>query len=477
MKSYVPFLSLRYLWFHKASSALGILGVTLGVGLVIVVVGVMDGFQARLRRSLIGNTAAVVVRPYYDVDADRLVELLKTRVPGVLDASPIVKPMTLVSSPRRRIADGLPCQVLGVDAARENSVSGLGEKLRRGETKDSPLSLIGPATVERPFQTPDSVRYLDQAIRPEKQGVLLGKGLGDRLAIRPGDSVRLFTLLDRKGGKNDPRSVAVESEEFFVTGLYNSGDSEVDRLVLIMDRRDALSFFSEALRTEAAEIRLLLADPDQAEAVKWSILGIEPVTDPSGRILREGKKGLVEELVSGSLREKGLAGARPLEVYTWMEIHRTVLSAVANERSLLIVITSFSFLVVAFLIGSTQSMLVVEKTREIGVLRSLGASVAGTSGVFLGNGLFIGTFGAAAGSALGTAVATNVAAIASFIHRYFGHELFPSDIYRFNEVPIDVRPDFVLSICAGAVVFALLGSLLPAVRAARLDPVESLHHE
>ena len=68
---------------------------------------------------------------------------------------------------------------------------------------------------------------------------------------------------------------------------------------------------------------------------------------------------------------------------------QNLLAAVENERGLLIVITSFSFLVVAFLIGSTQSMLVVEKTREIGVLRSLGASVAGTASVFLGNGLFI----------------------------------------------------------------------------------------
>ena len=89
MKSYVPFLSLHYLWFHKVSSGLGILGVTLGVGLVIVVVGVMDGFQTRIKQSFISNTTPVVVKPYYDLDgcylnlgsADRVPEL-----PGLIEA-------------------------------------------------------------------------------------------------------------------------------------------------------------------------------------------------------------------------------------------------------------------------------------------------------------------------------------------------------------------------------------------------------
>ena len=168
---------------------------------------------------------------------------------------------------------------------------------------------------------------------------------------------------------------------------------------------------------------------------------------------------------------------RPIEALTWKEAHAELLAAVANERGLLLVITSFSFLVVAFLIGSTQSMLVVEKTREIGVLRSLGASVAGTSAVFLGNGFFIGAVGALAGWCVGTAITGNIQRISDALNRWFGLNLFPPNIYRFDQIPIDVKPDFVVMVCAGAIAFALLGSLLPAIRASTLDPVESLHHE
>ncbi|MHC4923700.1 MAG: ABC transporter permease [Planctomycetota bacterium] len=457
MKSYLPFLSLRYLWFHKLSSALGILGVTLGVGLIIVVVGVMDGFQARLRSSLLGTTAAVVVKPHYDVDADELVTLLKRDIPGVLDASPVVRTTTLIGTERRGARQGLPCQVLGIDAAREIEVGGLRQKLRYGEGPRAETTLLDPATPDKPFLAPDRIRYPDQRIRPEKNGVILGIRLATRLGARTGDRISLFTLEDKDPDASG-REVSVVKELFFITGLYNSKDSEIDSMLVLMDRRDALSFFQGAMRREADEVRLLLEDPEAVDSVKAAIVDRhESIVKATNRTDRVSERALV--------------------VQTWKDIHYRLLAAVENERSLLLVITSFSFIVVAFLIGSTQSMLVVEKTREIGVLRSLGASVMGTSGVFLANGLFIGTIGAACGYVLGMGVATNVADIADWIRTTFGRDLFPADIYRFDEIPIQVHPEFVMYLCTGAVVFALLGAILPALRAAGMDPVASLHHE
>jgi len=465
LKSYIPFLSLRYLWFHKVSSALGMLGVTFGVGLVIVVVAVMDGFQARLRLSLLSNTSAVIVRPYYEVDAEKLVAALKERVPGVKDGSPVVHGVTLVLREGRRFSQGFPCRVLGVDAPREKSVADFERKLHLDGRPEFQTTLIASATPDDPFRVPEAQEARDRRVREEKRGIILGSKLMDQLGLKvePDGKTRVRMFLVRAEDDERPGAtpdLKADSELFTVTGMYTAGDMEFGGFVL-MDRRDAISFYRGRLRQEVDEVRLLLDDPERAEEVKRTI------------------EVLCWDIARASLKEGATLDpiVRPIDASTWKEEHVELLAAVANERGLLLVITSFSFLVVAFLIGSTQSMLVVEKTREIGVLRSLGASVAGTSAVFLGNGFFIGTTGALAGWGLGAAITGNIQAIADFLNRQFGLNLFPENIYRFNRIPIDVRPDFVLMVCAGAIAFALVGSLLPAIRAATLDPVESLHHE
>ncbi len=467
MKSYAPFLSLRYLWYHKVSSGLGILGVTLGVGLVVVVVGVMDGFQKRLKNSLIGNTAAVVVEVRYEADAAKLVQELKARVPGIAEASPVVYTWSMISAEQKGLRESLPCRVVGIDADKEIRVSDLGAKLHSGGRRvqtggtPSPLCLVESATEEQPFRVGEEEAARNRRVRPEKQGLVLGQWLAERLDLGLGRKVRLATgkRKEAAGKEKDSGEFTWTSEVFTVTGIFESGDSEIDQFLLLMDRRDALSFFKESFPFEVDEVRLLLHDVEGSAEVKAAI------------------QAAVPDIAVASIKPGGRAGIRPLTPLTWKDKHRRLLAAVENERGLLIVITSFSFLVVAFLIGSTQSMLVVEKTREIGVLRSLGASVAGTASVFLGNGLFIGTIGAAAGAALGVGITSNIQGIADFILENFKVELFPREIYRFDQIPIDVKGPFLLSICAGAVVFALLGALLPAVRAAMLDPVESLHHE
>jgi lipoprotein-releasing system permease protein len=467
LKSYVPFLSLRYLWYHKVSSGLGILGVALGVGLVIVVVGVMDGFQKRLKSSLIGNTAAVTVEPHFDVDADAFGEAMKKRIPGVVEASPVVYTPSTVSPAEGGIREGVPCTVVGIDAAKENIVSDFAGKLHWGGRRvaddgvtPTTLRLLVSADEAHPFRVGEEEAARNRRVRPEKQGLVIGRGIAGRLRLEVGSLVRLLTARPKPGGKRENSGDLIyETEVFTVTGILESGDSEIDRGLLFMDRRDARSFFREWLTQEADEFRLLLSDPEACDGVKEAI------------------EAASAALVADSLHRNGRVGLDPVKAQTWKDKFQNLLAAVENERGLLIVITSFSFLVVAFLIGSTQSMLVVEKTREIGVLRSLGASVAGTASVFLGNGLFIGVIGASAGAAIGVSITSNIQEIAVGIRGTFGRDLFPADIYRFKEIPIDVQGDFLLSICAGAVIFALLGALLPAVRAAMLDPVESLHHE
>jgi ABC-type lipoprotein release transport system permease subunit len=439
--------------------------------MVIVVVGVMDGFQARLTGSLIENTSAVVVEPHYDVDPEALCKELKARIPGVLEASPIVFTQSLVTPEGGDAGEGYFCHVVGIDPALEDLVSNLGIKLRRGSdprTKNSPSGLLESASFEQPFRCPEEDRARNAAIRKAKQGVVIGKNLLEDLRLQVDDQVQLFTLKksEPKSNGNKPTrekrgDFQSEEELFRITGVFRSGDYEVDKNLVLMDRRDALSFFKAGMRQEAREVRLLLDDVKRCDEVKAAI--------------RSESTALATASLKKDAKERPPFPA--LTVRTWKDDQALILAAVDSEKGLLIVIASFSFIVVAFLIGSTQSMLVVEKTREIGVLRSLGASVAGTSGVFVANGLFIGTVGAAAGCALGLSITSHIQAIAMFLRRSAHIDVFPQKVYRFDEVPIHVSWEFLAVVCGGAVLFALLGSILPAMRASMLDPVESLHHE
>jgi len=458
LRNYTLFLSLRYLWFHKVSTGLGMLGVTVGVALVIVVVGVMDGFQVRIKKSLIGSSSPLVVEVNYDADADRLVDEVRARVPGLKGVSPILETATLIAGERGRSADPRPCIVFGVDAAREAGATDFRGSLKFPIRFSAQDALDQPATETEPFLLSRSRRAVDRMTRPEKQGVILGRELASEMRVWPGDRVRLWALKDLPAGSNGGAGKpTVDSELFWVTGWYDCGYTEIEKALVVMDRKDARSFF-RGFPYDVAKLRLGLEDPERADEVKRAV------------------EAHAEEIVRAS-RKSDRGGKEPLRPRTWMELHSNLLAAVENERGLLLVITSFTFLVVAFLIGSTQSMMVVEKTREIGVLRSLGGSVPGTAGIFLGNGFFIGTLGGAAGWGVGILVTSNLQAIADGIRRFTGRDLFPPNIYRFHEVPVSVGGEFVAMILAGAVAFSLLGALLPALRAAWLHPVESLHHE
>ncbi|MFM9194501.1 MAG: ABC transporter permease, partial [Planctomycetia bacterium] len=136
----------------------------------------------------------------------------------------------------------------------------------------------------------------------------------------------------------------------------------------------------------------------------------------------------------------------------------------------LLVATRFGILAIFF-------MIVVEKTRDIGILKSLGAGSAGIAGIFLGYGLFLGLVGAGVGLALGLAITWNINAIRAAVEWCTGQRVFDPSIYYFFKIPTIVNPVTVAWIIVGAVGIAVAASVLPALRAARLHPVEALRHD
>ena len=137
---------------------------------------------------------------------------------------------------------------------------------------------------------------------------------------------------------------------------------------------------------------------------------------------------------------------------------------------LIIAVAGFGILAIFF-------MIVVEKTRDIGILKSLGAGSGGIGGIFLGYGLFLGIVGAGAGLVLGLSIAWNINAIRAGVEWCTGERVFDPSIYYFYRIPSIVHPATVAWILAGAIGIAVASSVLPALRAARLHPVEALRHD
>jgi lipoprotein-releasing system permease protein len=166
-----------------------------------------------------------------------------------------------------------------------------------------------------------------------------------------------------------------------------------------------------------------------------------------------------------------------VQVQTWQDKQGPLLAAISVEKGILNVLLFMIIAVAGFGILAIFSMIVVEKTRDIGILKALGASNGGVMKIFLGYGLLLGIVGTILGTALGLTITIQINWIEQKLTKYTGQEIFPRDIYYFDKIPTDIQTMHVMLIGLGAVAIAVLFSVLPALRAALLHPVRALRYE
>ena len=307
-----------------------------------------------------------------------------------------------------------------------------------------------PATAD-PFRQarPEEGTKMDPA-REQFTGIVPGIGLAsfrdnagtDRFLVLPGDDVKI--TFPTSG--TPPKAV---SDTFTVVDFYESKMSEYD---------------SNFVFVPIAALQRMrgMIDPQSGLA---SVNSIQIK-------LREGAD---LDRVRDTLRK-----VFPADLYavsTWRDKQGPLLAAVDMEMSVLNILLFLIIAVAGFGILAIFFMIVVEKTRDIGILKSLGASASGIGGIFLGYGLFLGIVGAGAGLALGLSIAWNINSIRAGVEWCTGERVFDPSIYYFYRIPSIVHPFTVLWIIVGAVGIAVGSSVLPALRAARLHPVEALRHD
>ncbi len=451
-----------------------IVSVMLGVATLIVVNSVMSGFSTKLRERLHGLLSDVVVESLYNqgfADPDEKMQQIRNSPIGdkIEAMTPTIEVMGLIQISYYGEMIPRMVRIMGVDPKGRASMGGFAEFLcdehRRGNpnfelneaarvhhaTFYPPLRLppiqVDPA---RPGAPPPPEPMVEEDSLPG--GAIVGYAIANYRrhktmpdgstpveeipVLQPGDELVITTM---KGAKLVPVAARV-----VVADEFKSEMSECDGSYIFVPL-DWLQRL-RAMDNRANNILIKLKNYDDAKQVVDTLRAMFPA-------------------------EVGF------NVQTWEDKQGPLLAAISIERGILNVLLFLIIGVAGFGILAIFSMIVVEKTRDIGILKSLGASNGGVMKIFLGYGLLLGVVGAILGSAMGVTLTLNLNDVEHWLGKITCHDIFPRDVYYFDRIPTDIRFWNVVLINAGAVAIAVLFSILPALRAAMLHPVRALRYE
>ena len=431
-------------------TTISVYGLFLGSGALVIVLSVMSGFEHDLKRKILGTNAHVVVtrpdQPFTDYVAlrDKL-----ARVPGVVGATPYVVNEVMMSSQSNLsgvVVKGIDPKTVGqvTDLVRNTDVGGI-------EYLVDPKKLVGvsgppifdddkkpPPPEEKP--EPGAVHFApagkDGKPKPKAEppgperrvipGVIIGRELHKNLRVYLGDDVNIVSPFGGIG----PSGAIPKSKPFRVAGIFFSGMFEYDSKYVYITLPAAQKFFD--MPGEVTGVELKVANPDATEPV---VAAVKKIVGPS------------------------------YDVRDWKDLNRSLFSALKIEKILMFVLLCFIILVAAFSIIANGTMLVMEKGREVAILKSMGASDGAILVTFLLLGLFMG--------GVGTVTGIGVGIIGCLALGHYGIPL-NSDVYYITTLPVKMNPYEITTVFFAALAIALLATLYPAWMAARLRPVEGL---
>jgi lipoprotein-releasing system permease protein len=427
---YVVILCLRYLRARRGV-ILSILALATGVTALIVVLAVMNGFSALLRDRTRGSLSDIVVEreDFWGTQGAEALRRELAAIPHVVGCSAHLTGIAFLSLADERLPLRIPVEFVALDPAEEAQVGAFGRWLEANGPQDGEAP--GGAVV--PFELPDGGR-------PERP-VILGAEVLERLLgaemlarlpglVRPGTRVLLATPISW-----EDHNVAV----FTVTGFYKSGMYKSDANTVFLPLTVAQQW--RRAPDTATSFHLCLDDfrhaPEVVEAARR-------VVAPRGEFF----------------------------VDTWQRMRRQLLAALVAERTIWVIVLTLLLGLAGFSVVAVLNLIVFQRRRDIGVVRSVGGSRRGVAGTFVLYGLAVGLVGAALGTVTGSLILTHI----DWLEDHLPGGLFPRDVFYLEEhIPWQISPVTVALFALLGVLVSVLASLYPAWRASRLQPSQILH--
>ncbi len=407
-------IALRYLRARRRDAFISIttiftaVGVMLGVAALVIVLAVMRGFEASLRQRILSLTPQVEIQSYDGALSDyQSIEARARGVPGVAGTDPFIVGQGMATSPQ-----GISGVVVrGVELSSDAVISKLRGYVQKG-------SLAG--LEENPARTLSAAGG-----RASSGAVALGSTLADKLKIKAGSPVSLVVPI--VAGKN--AQLATRTGRFTVTAVFESGIAFVDRNLVLIGLVNAQKFFGREGRVDGIEVRL--SDLEQTDAV--------------------------------TARLRALLG-RSYRVSNWKEFDQAAAAGFEMLKRVYALVLLMLIGVAAFNLVATLIMVVMEKRKDVAVLRAMGATIADVRRVFVFKGLIVGAVGTAAGLTIGGLGCWLLA------HYHFIH--IEKKIYGISTLPVEAHPLSFVMVALASMVLCWFAALYPARQAARQMPVE-----